>query len=112
MIRRASQVLRAVLRRLLTLEVIDRSLVVGAQAFGALIPLLIVFGSVGYKNGSAFADGIIHRFELTGRGAATVRGLLWLVVFVQYWGLTPLLDPLFSGRDALAASVTVSFALW
>lgn len=70
------RIVRALLRRLLALEIIDRSLVVGAQAFGALIPLLIVFSSVGFRNGRSFADDIVHRFELSGRGAATVRETL------------------------------------
>jgi membrane protein len=67
---------RGVARRLLTLEVIDRSLAIGAQAFGALIPLLIVLESTGFRNGRSFADSIVHRFELTGRGAATIRETL------------------------------------
>src|SRR5436309_2940981 len=73
---RSIEVGRALSRRLLTLEVIDRSLVVGAQAFSALIPVLIVFANVGFGSGGSFADDIIHRFELRGRGAATIREML------------------------------------
>jgi hypothetical protein len=38
-------------KRLLELEIIDRSLVVGAQAFSALIPLFIVLASIGARGG-------------------------------------------------------------
>jgi membrane protein len=69
-------VTRRLLERLLDLEVIDRALVIGAQAFGALIPLLIVFASVGFRSGRSFADDLVHRFELSGRGAATIRETL------------------------------------
>jgi membrane protein len=65
--------LRDVLRWLLTLEVIDRSLVVGAQAFSALIPLLIVLASAGSKDGNSFADTLIRRFDLSGDAADAVR---------------------------------------
>jgi membrane protein len=65
--------LRDVLRWLLTLEVIDRSLVVGAQAFSALIPLLIVLASASSKDGGTFADALIERFDLSGDGAEAVR---------------------------------------
>lgn len=65
--------LRDVVRWLLTLEVIDRSLVVGAQAFSALIPLLIVLASTTTKDGGTFADILIERFDLSGEGADAVR---------------------------------------
>lgn len=61
------------LRRLLALEVIDRSLVVGAQAFSALIPLMIVLASVFARSGDSFADSLVERLELRGAGAAAVR---------------------------------------
>jgi membrane protein len=64
---------RDALRRLLELEFVDRSLVVGAQAFSALIPLLIVLASVGASNGGSFADSVIARFRLDGAGAEAVR---------------------------------------
>jgi membrane protein len=62
-----------VLRRLLELEFVDRSLVVGAQAFGALIPLLIVLASLGARNGNSFADAVVARFHLEGAGAQAVH---------------------------------------
>jgi membrane protein len=64
---------RGVLERLLELEIIDRSLVVGAQAFSALIPLLIVLSSFGAGGGRSLADGVIDRFGLSGDGADAVR---------------------------------------
>jgi membrane protein len=64
---------RGLLRRLISLEVIDRSLVVGAQAFSALIPLLIVIAGVGTGGGDAFADRLIDRFDLDGDTAEAVR---------------------------------------
>lgn len=73
---RATRVARAVVLRLLELEVIDRALVIGAQAFGALIPLLIVLASVGFRDGRSLGDGLVDRFDLSGRGAAAVRQTL------------------------------------
>ncbi|HMJ36680.1 MAG TPA: YhjD/YihY/BrkB family envelope integrity protein [Baekduia sp.] len=64
---------RGVLERLLELEIIDRSLVVGAQAFSALIPLLIVLSSLGARGGESFANGVIDRFGLSGAGADAVH---------------------------------------
>jgi membrane protein len=64
---------RSVVRRLIALEIVDRSLVVGAQAFGAFIPLLIVLAGWGARNGGSLADRLIHRFDLDGAGADAVR---------------------------------------
>jgi membrane protein len=64
---------RTVLKRLVELEIIDRSLVVGAQAFSALIPLLIVLSSLGARGGTSLASGLIDRFGLSGNGAAAVH---------------------------------------
>jgi membrane protein len=64
---------RAMLRRLLELEIFDRSLAVGAQAFSALIPLLIVLAGWGARDGSSLADELIHRFGLDGDAADAVR---------------------------------------
>jgi membrane protein len=62
-----------VVGRLLAMEIVDRSLVVGAQAFSALIPLLIVLASISSKDGSTFADSMINRFGLSGDAADAVR---------------------------------------
>jgi membrane protein len=64
---------RDVLQRLLELEFVDRSLVVGAQAFSAVIPLFIVLASVGARDGGSFANGLIERFDLHGDAATAVR---------------------------------------
>ena len=48
-------------------------MVVGAQAFSALIPLLIVLASLGSKDGSSFADSIVKRFDLSGDSAEAVH---------------------------------------
>jgi membrane protein len=64
---------RTVLERLLELEIIDRSLVVGAQAFSALTPLLLVLSSLGARGGKSFANGLIDRFNLSGAGADAVH---------------------------------------
>jgi membrane protein len=47
--------------------------VVGAQAFSALIPLLIVLASVSSSDGSSFAESMIRRFGLSGDSADAVR---------------------------------------
>jgi membrane protein len=64
---------RGLLARLISLEILDRSLVIGAQAFGALIPLLIVIAGFGSSDGTSFADTLIDRFDLTGNTADAVR---------------------------------------
>jgi membrane protein len=64
---------RGLLRRLISLEVIDRSLVVGAQAFSALVPLLIVVAGAWAGGGESFADRLIDRFDLEGDTAEAVR---------------------------------------
>jgi membrane protein len=64
---------RGILKRLLELEIIDRSLVIGAQAFSALIPLFIVLASISAHGGDAFANVLIDRFGLSGDGAEAVR---------------------------------------
>jgi membrane protein len=64
---------RDILQRLLELEFVDRSLVVGAQAFSAVIPLFIVLASVGARDGGSFADALIARFDLHGDAATAVR---------------------------------------
>lgn len=59
--------------RLVEIEIVDRALAVGAQAFGALIPLLIVIASLRPRNDGSFADTLIERFDLSGSGADAVR---------------------------------------
>lgn len=64
---------KAVVDRLVGFEIIDRSLVVGAQAFSALIPVLIVIASWGARDGNSMGESIIDRFGLSGDGAEAVR---------------------------------------
>jgi membrane protein len=70
---RAVHEARAMLRRLLDLEIVDRSLAVGGMAFSALIPLLIVIAGWGTRDGSSLADSLVNRFDLTGAAADAVR---------------------------------------
>jgi membrane protein len=62
-----------ILKRLTDMQFIDRGLVVGAQAFSALIPLLVVLAYLTPRNTRSFADDVVHRFGLSGSGAAAVR---------------------------------------
>lgn len=71
---RASAEGKAVVARLVGFEIVDRSLVIGAQAFSALIPMLIVFASWGARDGNSMGESIVDRFGLTGEGADAVRG--------------------------------------
>ena len=57
---------------LLRFNIIDRSLALGAQAFGAVIPLLIVVEAA-QPGQESLADDLIQRFKLTGAAAETVR---------------------------------------
>ena len=62
------------LRRLVDLQVVERSVSLGSYGFTALIPLLTVYGAVGSKLGAAsFADRLVSRFELKGAAAESVR---------------------------------------
>jgi membrane protein len=64
---------RRIVERLLELGIVDRALVIGAQAFSAMVPLLIVLASLGSPNGKTFADSLIRRFGLEGDAADAVR---------------------------------------
>jgi membrane protein len=54
-------------------EVFDRAMALAGQAFAALLPLLIVVGSVLRADGRDVANSLIQRFELSGDAAATLR---------------------------------------
>jgi membrane protein len=61
-------------KRFIEIEGIDRSIVLAAQAFTALFPLLIVYSSLAPRaDGDDFADSLIERLELTGSAADSVR---------------------------------------
>ena len=62
------------LTRFVAVQGIDRAMAIGAQAYTALIPLLIVYASLLPRKGSKnFADVLVERFELTGSTAASVE---------------------------------------
>jgi membrane protein len=53
---------------------LDRAMVIASQAFTTLIPLLILVSTLlPVGNGSALADGMIRRFNLSGSAADSVR---------------------------------------
>lgn len=72
-LRRLVAIVRRLVERLLEIEIVDRALVVGAQAFGAVIPLLIVVASLRPRADRSFADTVIAHFDLSGSGAEAVR---------------------------------------
>jgi membrane protein len=62
------------LARFVSIQGVDRGMALGAQAFTALIPLLIVYSAIVPRaDGQDFADHVIDRFELTGSAADTVK---------------------------------------
>lgn len=66
--------LAAWLERLAKLQIVDRGVGLGAQAFTALIPLLIVYSAVvPVADAHSFADRIISKLKLTGVAAESVR---------------------------------------
>lgn len=63
---------RAWIRRLVDLQLLERSVALGGCAFTALIPLLTVYGAVASRLGAAaFAARPSRRFELKGSAAAS-----------------------------------------
>jgi membrane protein len=86
-----------ILRRLTEMQFIDRGLVVGAQAFSALIPLLLVLASLTPKtHGNSFGESLVHRFSLTGPGAQAVRNAFSGTTSGQALSLLSVLVVLFS----------------
>ncbi len=60
--------------RFIAVQGIDRAMAIGAQAYTALIPLMIVYASLLPRSGNeSFADVLVDRFELTGSTAASVE---------------------------------------
>jgi membrane protein len=57
---------------LLRFNVVDRSLALGAQAFGALIPLMMMLESA-QSGDASLASDLIERFDLRGDAAEVVR---------------------------------------
>jgi membrane protein len=61
-------------KRFIEIEGIDRSIVLAAQAFTALFPLLIVYSSLAPRaDGDDFADSLVERLDLHGAAADSVR---------------------------------------
>lgn len=74
MIKRAVELARASLERLVAMQFVDRSVALGSLAFTALVPLLLI--AAAYVPGSdALSDELIKRFHLTGSSADLVRQL-------------------------------------
>jgi membrane protein len=69
--------LGAWLQRLVSVQAADRAVAIGAQAFSALIPLLIVYGTVvPMVSAQSFATHTIRRLGLTGTSAQSLREIL------------------------------------
>jgi hypothetical protein len=66
--------LRLWLERLVAVQAVDRGVALGAQAFSALFPLLIVYSAVvPLTDAKDFAQRIIDRLKLSGDAAQSVR---------------------------------------
>jgi membrane protein len=60
--------------RFVAVQGLDRAMAIGAQAYTALVPLLIVYSSLLPRaDNEDFADVLIKRFELTGSTAASFK---------------------------------------
>ena len=74
MIRFAVEFARSWATRFLEVQGVDRAMALAAQAFSALIPLLIVSSAViSREEGESFADDLIDRFDLSGSAADSVE---------------------------------------
>jgi membrane protein len=69
---RATDLVRRLVEPALRFNLLDRSLALGAQAFCALIPLLIIIEAA-QPGDDSLADGLIDRFHLDGAAADTLR---------------------------------------
>jgi membrane protein len=69
---RAVAFARGLVEPLLRINLLDRSLALGAQAFSALIPLMIVIESA-QPGDDSVADDLVGRFDLRGDTAEVVR---------------------------------------
>ena len=111
---------------------VDRAMAIAAQAFTALIPLLLLVSAFAPRdNQNLVADGVIGKFELSGSAAAAVRqvfahsgeastGVLSVLLllfsgvslarrmqrmYLQAWGLEPRTGPRGSFNAALGLTV-------
>ena len=68
------RVTRNWIERIVEMEGVDRAVVLGAQAFTALFPLLIVYAALVAPGGeSGFVERLIARLEIEGTSAETLR---------------------------------------
>jgi uncharacterized BrkB/YihY/UPF0761 family membrane protein len=88
--------------RFAELDGFDRAMALAGQAFAALLPLLIVIGSVAPTHDDSLADTLIDRFDLSGSAAEPLRAT---VARPPHVGL-------FSGIVAFALSLGLSTTLW
>jgi len=69
--------LAAWLERLVSVQVVDRGVALGALAFSALFPLMIVYGAlVPLVDSRSFALGLVHRLHLQGAAAHAVNAAI------------------------------------
>lgn len=65
------------LERLVSVQVVDRGVALGALAFSALFPLMIVYGAlVPLVDSRNFALALVHRLDLKGSAAQTVNAAI------------------------------------
>lgn len=65
---------RDLLTRAVEVQTVDRGVALGAQAFTAVVPLLMVFAlAAPRRQGSDFVETVIARFRLSGDSAAAMR---------------------------------------
>jgi membrane protein len=72
LVERTTFVVHRLVGPLVRFNFLDRSLAIGAQAFGALIPLMIVIQTA-EPGDASLADDLIRRFGLSGAAARTVH---------------------------------------
>ncbi len=68
---------REILRRFVAVQGVDRGVAIGAHAFTAIVPMLMVYGAVlPRRDARSFADSVIARFDLEGPSATAIREAL------------------------------------
>ncbi len=74
LVRAIVELAREWLTRFVAVQGVDRAIAIGAQAYTALFPLLIVYVSVSpLQSGRSFAQHLINRLDLDGGAADSVR---------------------------------------
>jgi membrane protein len=69
--------LAAWLRKLAEVQIVDRGVALGALAFSALFPLMIVYGAlVPFGDAQNFAANLVHRLHLRDGAAETVKSAI------------------------------------